>query len=41
LVAILLSYGTTRFLLAGDVEARDEEYTASSTYARSSSVVRV
>jgi beta-lactamase superfamily II metal-dependent hydrolase len=30
-VAILLTYGTTRILLAGDAEAR-EEYTVSGSY---------
>jgi competence protein ComEC len=33
-VAILLSYGTARVLLAGDSEAREEEYMASSPYPR-------
>jgi beta-lactamase superfamily II metal-dependent hydrolase len=28
-VAVLLSYGTARVLLAGDAEAREEEYMAS------------
>jgi hypothetical protein len=31
-VAILLSYGTARILLAGDAEAREEEYMASGPY---------
>jgi beta-lactamase superfamily II metal-dependent hydrolase len=31
-VAILLSYGTARVLLAGDAEAREEEYMASGPY---------
>ncbi len=33
-VAILLSYGTARVLLAGDAEAREEEYMASSPCTR-------
>ena len=33
-VAILLSYGTTRGLLAGDAEAREEEYIANRCYTR-------
>jgi competence protein ComEC len=33
-VAILLSYGTARVLLAGDAEAR-EEYVAEGSYTRS------
>ncbi len=31
-VAILLSYGTARILLAGDAEAREEEYMANGPY---------
>jgi competence protein ComEC len=31
-VAILLTYGTARVLLAGDVEAREEEYMAGGLY---------
>jgi beta-lactamase superfamily II metal-dependent hydrolase len=31
-VAILLSYGTARVLLAGDAEAREEEYMAGGPY---------
>jgi beta-lactamase superfamily II metal-dependent hydrolase len=34
-MAILLSYGMIRVLLAGDAEAREEEYMVSSSYARS------
>jgi beta-lactamase superfamily II metal-dependent hydrolase len=34
-VAILLTYGTARVLLAGDAEAREEEYMASSPCTRS------
>jgi competence protein ComEC len=33
-VAILLTYGTARVLLAGDAEAREEVYMASGTYTR-------
>jgi beta-lactamase superfamily II metal-dependent hydrolase len=33
-VAILLTYGTTRILLAGDAEAREEEYMAGGSYTR-------
>ena len=33
-VAILLSYGTTRGLLAGDAEAREKEYIANRCYTR-------
>jgi competence protein ComEC len=33
-VAILLSYGTTRVLLAGDAEAREKEYMANGPYTR-------
>jgi len=33
-VAILLSYDTTRILLAGDAEAREEEYMANRCYTR-------
>jgi competence protein ComEC len=33
-VAILLAYGTARVLLAGDAEARDEEYMANGSYPR-------
>jgi competence protein ComEC len=34
-VAILLSYGTARVLLAGDAEAKEEEYKVSGSYTRS------
>ncbi len=34
-VAILLSYGTARVLLAGDAEAREEEFMANGLYTRS------
>jgi competence protein ComEC len=33
-VAILLTYGTARVLLAGDAEARDKEYMAEGSYTR-------
>jgi hypothetical protein len=33
-VSILLTYGTTRVLLAGDAEVREEEYTAGGLYTR-------
>jgi beta-lactamase superfamily II metal-dependent hydrolase len=33
-VAILLTYGTARVLLAGDAEAREEEYMAGDPYMR-------
>ena len=39
-VAILLSYGTARVLLAGDAEAR-EEYMANGPYTRPSTVINV
>jgi hypothetical protein len=34
-VAILLSYGTARALLADDAKAREEEYMADGPYMRS------
>ena len=34
-VAMLLSYGAARVLLAGDAEAREEEYLARGPYTRS------
>jgi competence protein ComEC len=40
-VAILLSYGTARVLLAGDAEARVEEYMASGPYTGPLTVVNV
>jgi competence protein ComEC len=33
-VAILLTYGTARVLLASDAEAKEEEYLANSSYTR-------
>jgi beta-lactamase superfamily II metal-dependent hydrolase len=40
-VAILLTYGTARVLLAGDAEAREEEYMASGPYTDPLTVVNV
>jgi beta-lactamase superfamily II metal-dependent hydrolase len=40
-VAILLSYGTARLLLAGDAEAREEEYMASGPYTGPLTVVKI
>jgi competence protein ComEC len=40
-VAILLTYGTARVLLAGDAEASEEEYMASGPYTGSLTVVNV
>jgi competence protein ComEC len=40
-VAILLSYGTARILLAGDAEAREEEYMASGPYTGPLTVIKV
>ena len=40
-MAILLTYGTARVLLAGDAEAREEEYIASGSYTRPETLVRV
>jgi competence protein ComEC len=40
-VAILLTYGTARMLLAGDAEAREEEYMASGPYTGSLTVINV
>jgi len=40
-VAILLSYGTARILLAGDAEAREEEYMASGPYTGPLTVINV
>jgi competence protein ComEC len=40
-VAILLSYGTARVLLAGDAEGREEEYMASGPYTGPLTVVNV
>ena len=40
-VAILLTYGTARVLLAGDAEAREEEYMAGDPYTGPLTLVRV
>ena len=40
-VAILLSYGTARILLAGDAEAKEEEYMASGPYTGPLTVINV
>jgi competence protein ComEC len=40
-VAILLSYGTARVLLAGDAEAREEEYMALGPYSGPLTVINV
>jgi competence protein ComEC len=40
-VAILLTYGTARVLLAGDAEGREEEYMASGPYTSPLTVVNV
>jgi competence protein ComEC len=40
-VAILLSYGTARVLLAGDAEAREEEYMAGGPYTGPLTVLKV
>ena len=40
-VAILLSYGTARMLLAGDAEAREEEYMAGGPYTGPLTVLKV
>src|SRR5215218_4585387 len=40
-VAILLTYGTARVLLAGDAEAREEEYMASGQYTGPLTVLKV
>jgi competence protein ComEC len=40
-VAILLSYGTSRVLLAGDAEAREEEYMANGPYTGPLTVINV
>jgi beta-lactamase superfamily II metal-dependent hydrolase len=40
-VAILLTYGTARLLLASDAEAREEEYMANSPYTGPLTVVKV
>jgi hypothetical protein len=40
-VAILLTYGTARVLLAGDAEAREEEYMANGPYTGPMPVINV
>jgi len=40
-VAILLTYATARILLAGDAEAREEEYMANGPYTGPLTVVNV
>jgi competence protein ComEC len=40
-VAILLTYATARILLAGDAEAREEEYMANGPYTGSLTVINV
>jgi beta-lactamase superfamily II metal-dependent hydrolase len=40
-VAILLTYGTARILLAGDAEANEEEYMANSPYTGPLAIVKV
>jgi len=40
-VAILLTYGAARVLLAGDAEAREEEYMASGQYTGPLTVLKV
>jgi competence protein ComEC len=40
-VAILLTYGTARVLLAGDAEAREEEYMASGPYTGALTLLKV
>jgi hypothetical protein len=40
-VAILLTYGTARVLLASDAEVREEEYIASGSYTGPETLVRV
>jgi len=40
-VAILLTYGMARVLLAGDAERREEEYMASGPYTGALTVVNV
>ena len=40
-VAILLSYGTARVLLAGDAEAKEEEYMAGGPYTGPLTVLKV
>ena len=40
-VAILLTYGTARILLAGDAEANEEEYMANGPYTGPLTMLRV
>ena len=40
-VAILLTYGTARILLAGDAEAREEEYMAGGPYTEPLTLIYV
>jgi competence protein ComEC len=40
-VAILLTYGTARVLLAGDAEAKEEEYMANGPYTGPLTVLNV
>ena len=40
-VAILLTYGTARILLAGDAEANEEEYMANGPYTGPLTMVKV
>jgi competence protein ComEC len=40
-VAILLTYGTARILLAGDAEANEEEYMANGSYTGPLTILRV
>jgi competence protein ComEC len=40
-MATLLTYATARVLLAGDAEAREEEYTANRCYTRPQAVINV
>ena len=40
-VAILLTYGTARILLAGDAEANEEEYMANGPYTGPLTIVNV
>jgi competence protein ComEC len=40
-VAILLTYGTDRVLLAGDAEANEEEYMANGSYTDPLTIINV
>ena len=40
-VAIMLTYGTARVLLAGDAEANEEEYMANGSYIGPLTIVNV